>query len=261
MKNTTRLVAIAGAVTLTFAVAACGDAAPAPTPAAPAASPSSASSPSSAPTPSEALPTTSAEPDSPDAFDLVTKAKANAAAATSAEFSGEVETGGELLKVSYRGTSDAKTVELTVESSKQGQAHIIVVPEGSYIQGDRTFWTNLKAPASIANSGKKFIKTPAKVNSITDSISPKTFSEKAFGSISKSDLADEVGEKKINGVDCYVVTDRRGVEGGAIYISKDKNEMLRFTGTKTSPGSIDFGKWNEKLDIKAPPASQIKKLG
>lgn len=145
------------------------------------------------------VPRTKVRTVAPEAFDLVTKAKANAAAATSAELSGEVETGGELLKVSYRGTSDAKTVELTVESSKQGQAHIVVVPEGSYIQGDRKFWTNLKAPAEIANSGKKFIKTPAKVDSITDSISPKAFGERAFGSISKSDLTDRSARRRSTG--------------------------------------------------------------
>lgn len=54
------------------------------------------------------------------------------------------------------------------------------------------------------------------------------------------------------------MTDRRGVEGGAIYISKDKNEMLRFTGTKASPGSIDFGKWNEELDIKTRPPARSR---
>ncbi len=264
MKTTaTRIVALAGAVAISFGAAACGSSDPAPSPAAPS-SPSSstpAASPSSsdAPTPSDS--SSSVTGDNSKAADIVEKAKSNALAAKSAQFAGAVEQSGEEMKISYKGTSDGKTADISIESSKQGKARIIALPEGTFIQADAKFWKNAGAPASVQTAGGKFIKAPSSASSMTDSLSLKSFSQKAFGSISKSSFASKVGEENVNGIDCWVVTDKRGKGSGALYVSKDKNQIVRFTGTKTSPGQLDFSKWNEDLAIKAPAASQIMKLG
>ncbi|MDN5768421.1 MAG: hypothetical protein L0H96_24840 [Humibacillus sp.] len=264
MKTTsTRIVALAGAVAISFGAAACGNSDPAPSPAGSSApsstTPSAPPSSTDSPTPSDSL--SSETGDSSKAADIVEKAKSNALAATSGQFGGTVEQSGEEMKISYKGTSDGKTADISIESSKQGKARIIAVPGGTYIQADAKFWKNAGAPASVQKAGAKFIKAPSSAASMTDSFSLKSFAQKAFGSVSQSDFSDEVGEETVNGVDCWVVTDKRGKQGGALYVSKDTNEVVRFTGTTTSPGQLDFSKWNEDLAIKAPPAGQIMKLG
>lgn len=265
MKTTsTRVVALAGALAISFGAAACGKSDPAPSPAS---SQTTTSSPTPAeststgetPTPSDSAPSDAG--DTSKAADIVDKAKSNALAAKSAQFAGTVEQSGEEMKISYKGTSDGKTADIAIESSKQGKARIIALPEGTFIQADVKFWKNAGAPASVQKAGDKFIKAPSSASSMTQSLSLKSFAQKAFGSVSSSSFASEVGEESVNGVDCWVVTDKRGKDGGALYVSKDKNEVVRFTGTKKSPGQLDFSKWNEDLAIKAPAASQIMKLG
>src|SRR6478736_2195668 len=66
-----------------------------------------------------------------------------------------------------------------------------------------------------------------------------------------------VGSENVGGVDCWVLTDKKGKSEGALYVSKDKSEVVRFTGSSDSPGQLDFSKWNEDLGIKAPEASQV----
>ncbi len=271
MKTTsTRIVALAGAVAISFGAAACGNSDPAPSPVAPssaASSPTPAESTSSSdsPTPSGApTPSGSSSSDmgnSSKAAGIVDKAKSNALAAKSGQFAGTVEQDGVETKIAYKGTSDGKTADISIESPKQGKARIIALPAGTFIQADATFWKNAGAPASVQKAGDKFIKAPSSASAMTDSLSLKSFAQKAFGSVSTSSFASEVGEEKVNGTDCWVVTDKRGKDGGALYVSKAKNEIVRFTGTKTSPGQLDFSKWNEDLAITAPAANQIVKLG
>lgn len=276
--TSTRIAALAGAVALTFGAAACGKT-DTPTTTAPAAAASSAtstmpsdtaSSSDSGAMPTETTPseTMSSSSDSGDmggdsseAAQILEKARDNALKATSAAFSGEIEQNGETMKIDYKGTSDGKTADVSIETDKQGKARVISVDDAVYIQADATFWKRQGAPASVQKAGNKFIKAPSSAASMVKSLSLKTFADKAFGSVNSSQLASDVAEESVDGVDCWVLTDRSGKENGALYVSKDKGEVVRFTGTKKTPGELNFSKWNEDLGIKAPPASQVMSLG
>ncbi|MBB2985671.1 hypothetical protein [Terracoccus luteus] len=266
--TSTRIAALAGAVALTFGAAACGKTDTPSTPAAAASSAGSAmptmtSDPGA--TPSETMSSSSDAGDmggdSSEAAQILEKAKDNALKATSAAFSGEIEQNGETMKIDYKGTSDGKTADVSIETDKQGKARVISVDDAVYIQADATFWKRQGAPASVQKAGDKFIKAPSSAASMVKSLSLKTFADKAFGSVNSSQLASDVAEESVDGIDCWVLTDRSGKENGALYVSKDANEVVRFTGTKKTPGELNFSKWNEDLGIKAPPASQVMSLG
>lgn len=272
----TRVAALAGAVALSLGTAGCGDSAPAPTPAAPSASASPSVAPSPpAPTPSAPTdtPSTTASPtpaestsssgagDSPEVAVLLKKAQTNALEAKSAELRGTVKQGSGTLKIAFKGTREGKPTDIAIDSSTMGKARVIAVPEGSFIQADAKFWKKVGAPAALQKAGKKFVKSPGAASSLSKSFGLSTLTTKAFGSIRASQLSSDVGEETVNGVDCWVLTDRRGKEGGALYISKKNTEIVRFTGTTRSPAQLDFSKWNEKLDVKAPSANQIFKVG
>ena len=64
-----------------------------------------------------------------------------------------------------------------------GKARVISVADGVYIQGDETFWKKQGAPASVQKAGDKFIKAPASAASMTQSLSLKSFLQKAFGAV------------------------------------------------------------------------------
>ena len=116
------------------------------------------------------------------------------------------------------------------------------------------------APASVQKAGDKFIKAPSSAGSMTESLSLKSFLQKAFGAVTPEQLATDVASENVGGVDCWVLTDKKGKAEGALYVSKDKNEVVRFTGSTDSPGQLDFSQWNADLGIKAPEASQIMKI-
>jgi hypothetical protein len=69
-----------------------------------------------------------------------------------------------------------------------------------------------------------------------------------------------VGSDTVDGVDCWVLTDKSGKENGALYVAKDTKQLVRFTGTKESPGQLTFTQWNEDLGIKAPAADQVMEI-
>ena len=112
----------------------------------------------------------------------------------------------------------------------------------------------------MQNAGDKFIKAPSSAGSMTQSLSLNTFLQKAFGAVTPQQLATDVASENVGGVDCWVLTDKKGKSEGALYVSKDKFEVVRFTGSKASPGQLDFSQWNADLGIKAPDASQIMKI-
>ena len=253
--TTTRMLALAGAVAISFGAAACGNSAPTPSPAA-----SSAAGSASASTSSDSATTSSDSGGSSQAGDILEKAKANALAATSVEFSGSVTSSGETTTISSKGTTDAKMSDITIASPKQGKAHVINVAAGTYIQADPTFWKATGAPASVQKAGEKFIKAPGDASSMVSSFSFKTLADKAFSGLNSTSLASDVTEESVNGVDCWVIADKGGKENGALYVSKDKTEIVRFTGTKSSPGQLDFGRWNEDIEVTAPTADQIMSI-
>ena len=250
---TTRVVALAGALTLALGAAACSKA---ETPTTGASGASSATSETSAATSS----TPTAEAAAPQATDILNSAKSNALAATSGAFAGTVEDNGKKTTIDFKGTSDGKTADITISMVGDGKARVISVADGVFIQGDETFWTKQNAPAKVLAATDKFVKAPSSAASMTQSLSLKAFLEKAFGAVTPDQVASDVTEETVGGVDCWVITDTKGKAEGALYVSKDGLEVVRFTGSTGSPGQLDFSKWNEDLGIKAPPASQVLTL-
>lgn len=260
----TRLVALAAAALVSVGLTACSSSSPTPAPTpgqatSVATSTGSPSEPAQTSTPAETT-SDSGSGGSGQAADVLNKAKANALAATSAVFAGDVEQAGKKMTIDFKGTSDGKTSDISIEMEGSGKVRIISVPAGIYMQADAAFWKAQGAPTAVQNAGAKFIKAPASAASLATSLSLKNFLTQAFSSVDSSKVASDVGEETVNGVDCWVLTDNGGKEEGALYISKDKNEIVRFTGTTKSPGQIDFSKWSQPLDIKAPPAEQILKI-
>jgi hypothetical protein len=256
---TTRVVAISGAFAISLGAAACSKSET------PAAGPtgSSTSSTSSATTPTETGSSSTSAPadDASQASDILDKAKTNALSARSGAFVGDVDQNGKTIKIDFKGTSDGKTADITIEMEGDGKARVISLGDGVYIQADATFWKKQGAPAAVQKAGDKFIKAPSSAGSMTQSLSLKSFLEKAFGAVTPEQLASEVGSETVGGVDCWVLTDRKGKAEGALYVSKDTSEVVRFTGSSKSPGQLDFSQWNKDLGIKAPEADQIMKLG
>ena len=247
---TTRVVALSGALAISLGAAACSKA-DTPTPPSGTTSASASSSSSSS----------TAAGDAPEASEILTKAKDNALAAKSGAFVGEVDQGGKTIKIDFKGTSDGKTADIAIETEGDGKARIISLADGIYIQGDQTFWKKQGAPASVQKAGDKFIQAPGSAASMTESLSLKSFLEKAFGAVTPEQLDTDVQSETVSGVDCWVLTDAKGKKEGALYVSKDAFQVVRFTGSASSPGQLDFSKWNEDLGIKAPAASEIMKIG
>jgi hypothetical protein len=245
---TTRALAVAGSVAIGLGAAACSKT-DAPGTSSTTSAPSSISSPAA----------TGAV--APKASEILQKARANALAATSAAFTGNVvDNDGTKITIDYKGTSDGKTSDITLQTPKDGKARLITVPEGVFIQADATFWKAQGAPAEVQKAGDKFIKAPASAGSMADELSLTSFIEKAFKELDASKVSPTVAEEPVNGIDCWVLTDHGGKEQGALYVSKDGFDVVRFTGTKSSPGQLDFSRWNEDLGIKAPPADQVMSL-
>jgi hypothetical protein len=235
---TTRVVAVSGAIAISLGAAACSKSD----------TPTTGSTGSSSSTPAASASSTSTDAgDAPEASDILDKAKTNALAATSGAFVGSVDQSGKTIKIDFKGTSD-------------GKARVISVADGVFIQGDETFWKKQNAPAKVLEAKDKFIKAPASAASMTQSLSLKAFLEKAFGAVTADQVASDVTEETVGGVDCWVITDTEGKAEGALYVSKDKNEVVRFTGSTDSPGQLDFSQWNADLGIKAPEPSQIMKI-
>jgi hypothetical protein len=248
---TTRVIAVSGAIAISLGAAACSKSE------APAAGPSGSGS-TNVSTPSAS---TSTSASAPVASEILDKAKANALAATSGAFVGQVDQSGKTIKIDFKGTSDGKTADIAIEMAGDGKARVISVADGVYIQGDETFWKKQGAPASVQKAGDKFIQAPASAGTMTQSLSLKSFLEKAFGAVTPQQLSKDVASENVGGVDCWVLTDKKGKGEGALYVSKDKSEVVRFTGSSSSPGQLDFSKWNADLGIKAPEAAQIMKIG
>ena len=251
---TTRALALAGALAISLGAAACSKSA------ASVAGPSSTGATAGANQGSTGADTPGATR-SPRAADLLQDAKANALAATSAAFVGEITQNGEQMKIDFKGTSDGKTADISLQMGSIGKVHLISVPGSLYMQGDASFWKAQGAPAAVQKAGDKFVKAPADAAAMADSLSLRSFLKEAFGAITPEQLSDSVGEDTVGGVPCWVLTDRRGKAEGMLYVSKDRSEVVRFTGSKDSPGQLDFSRWNEDLGIAAPPASQVMPLG
>ncbi len=220
----------------------------------PGASPTSSTAPTSS-----AAPTTTG-PQAPDASSILSQAKTHALAATSAAFVGELGQGSKRLRIAFKGTADGKASDVDLDLGKRGKVHVIVVGKDVYIQGDEPFWKAQGAPATVQQAGDKFVKMSSADNTVTKDLTLKSFMGEAFGALTAGGLNGQVGSDTIDGVDCWVLTDKSGRQNGAIYVAKDSLQLIRFTGSKESPGQLTFSQWNEDLAITAPPADQVMTL-
>lgn len=190
---------------------------------------------------------------------LLEKAKANALAARTVTFKGGVPDGGGRIEISSTGAVDASTADVTVSSPKQGKARIIVLPSGAYVQADAAFWKASGAPAAAQRAGSKFVKATGDATAFARNFAFTSLADKAFEGLDADDLAPDVTEKSVNGVDCLVVTGPGGEDQGALYVSKDDEQIVRFT--ERGGTQLDFSGWNAPLTVAAPPASQVITIG
>lgn len=209
--------------------------------------------------PSSAAPTSTTGVAAPSAADILEKARANAVEATSAAFTGRIEQGGAEMVIDFKGTSDGSSSDVTLQVESQGKVRVISVAGEVYLQGDPQFWAaqGLSAPADP----DAFVRAPAEAKELSRQLSLNAFLDEAFTAVTPSQLSDTVGSETIGGVDVWVITDSSGKGEGALYVSKADLEIVRFTGSSTSPGELDFSRWNEDLGIVAPPADQVAKAG
>lgn len=208
--------------------------------------------------PSAAVTTTTGAP-APSAADILEKARENAVKATSAAFTGRIEQGGAEMVIDFKGTSDGSSSDVTLQVESQGRVRVISVAGEVYLQGDTQFWAAQGLPAP-ADPGA-FVRAPAEAEELSRQLSLNAFLDEAFTAVTPSQLSDTVGSETLGGVDVWVITDSSGKGEGALYVSKADLEIVRFTGSSTSPGELDFSRWNEDLGIAAPPADQVAKAG
>ncbi|WP_353507826.1 hypothetical protein [Intrasporangium sp.] len=214
--------------------------------------PPAASTVSSAETATQGVPT-------PSAADILEKARANAVSATSAAFTGRIDQGGTELVIDFKGTSDGSSADVTLQVQDKGKVRVISAAEQVYLQGDAQFWKSQGLPSPPA--ADKFVKAPVAADELTQQLSLNSFLDEAFNAVTPSQLSDAVGSESVGGVDAWVLTDAKGRAEGALYVSKAKFEIVRFTGSSTSPAELNFSRWNEDLGIKAPPSDQVAALG
>ena len=209
---------------------------------------------------STSAPSTSSTP-APTGDQVVEQARSKAVAATSAAFKGTVSGNGSALAIDYRGLSDGSRADVTVSGkSVGGSVRILTVPEGTYMLGDAAFWTAKAGAAAAGKYAGKWVAAPASVKSLTSTLALSTILGQAFGALSRSNLADKVGEETVNGVPVWVVTDAKGPTEGAIYVAKADHALVKFTGSSANPADLAFSQWNTVLSITAPPKGEIVPL-
>lgn len=197
----------------------------------------------------------------PTASAILAKAKANALAAKTGTARGQITERGETMKIDFQGTNDGSTSDIRADLGPKGKVHLVSVGGSIYMQADAAFWKSEGAPAIVQKAGDKFIKAPAAETALAKEITINAFLTEALGQLTPDKISDEVGEATVDGKDCWIVTDKRGTQEGAIYVSKDAYQLVRFTGSTATPGQVDFSGWNEDLTISAPPQDQIFNLG
>jgi hypothetical protein len=195
----------------------------------------------------------------PSAAEILEKARANAVSATSAAFTGRIDQDGTEMVIDFKGTSDGSSADVTLRMEDEGKVRVISAAKEVYLQGDAQFWKSQGLPSPPA--ADKFVKAPVEAAELTRQLSLNAFLDEAFNAVTPSQLSDTVGSESVGGIDAWVITDAKGQAEGALYVSKSEFEIVRFTGSSTSPGQLDFSQWNEDLGIVAPPPDQIAPLG
>lgn len=212
----------------------------------------------SAPAPSS--PRASPEVKNPAA--LLARAQANAAAARSGAFQGTIADQGEQAQVSFKGTRDGSSVDVTKSAPKAGRVHLISVGGSVFVKADKTFWSTQNVPFLVSVAGDQFIKVPAGVVPVLDQLTLAAFVDRSIGTYSATDLPTQPAQAKLAGVDCWVLTTTSGRPAdGALYVAKGTLEVMRFVGPASNPGQLDFAGWNTDLGVAAPPPDQVFSIG
>lgn len=216
------------------------------------------------PTTAASSPATSATTQSapaPEASEVLSKVKAKSLAATSGSFTGTLSQGGQELRITYVGTADGETSDVTLGRGAEGVVRIITLGDHVYLQGDAAFWKSAGAPPEIQAAGGKFVKVPTADADVTESMNLTSLLKQAFESVSADQLSETVGSEMVGAVDCWVLTDAQGAEEGTIYVSKSGFDLVRFTGSTDNPGRIDFSGWNLSPKIVAPAGDALLPIG
>ncbi len=200
--------------------------------------------------------------DGTDAAAILSRATAQAKAASSGAFAGTIRDQGETATVAFLGTADGSSVDVRKAAAKAGTVRLVSVDGTVYVKADDTFWSSQSVPFIVSLAGGKFIKVPAGVVPVLDELTLSSFVDRSIATFPASDLGESVGEELVNTIPSWVLTTRSGrPEDGALYVSKDKGEVVRWIGTAASPGRLDFSRWNVDLGITPPPADQVFSIG
>lgn len=198
---------------------------------------------------------TSAVP-APAAAELLATAKQHAVDARSGAFKGRLVQNGMTMLIDFKGTSDGSSSDVTIQMGSQGKVRVISVGGEVFIQGDAAFWKSQGLPEATA-TGNTFVRAPKALPDLTAQLGLNQFLDRAFAAVTADQLSDTVGSEQVAGVDSWVLTDAAGKGEGALYVSKDRREIVRFVGSAETAGQLDFSRWNEDLKIAAPPAGQV----
>lgn len=194
-------------------------------------------------TPSESAGTAGAA----DGKAIVTKALANAKAATSGTVSGTMASQGKNMTIDLSGTADAKTTTAKVGMGTSGALELLIVAGATYLKADATFAKSqgggqfpagkwVKLPSQLASAGFSSFSFSSLVNGIANDLSPQ-------------DISDKVTEERVGTIDCFVVTDTKGTTKA--FVDKATGNFVRFESLD-GKGKLDFSGWNQPVNVKAP---------
>jgi hypothetical protein len=197
-----------------------------------------------------------------DAASILARAKDRAARASSGRFTGTIRDGGEQAKVSFAGTRDGSSVDVTKSAPRAGTVRLISVGGSVYVKADDTFWSSQNVPFIVSLAGDRFVKVPAGVVPVLDELTLASFVDRSIGTFPADDLSPTVGEEIVGGVPCWVLTTSTGsAPDGALYVSKATLDVRRWIGTAAQPGRLDFSRWGEDQGITPPPGDQVFSIG
>jgi hypothetical protein len=253
---------VLGVALLAGACTASGDPAPGdPAPGNPA--PGGASVPSSGPGSTGTASTgTAPTVDPSDAAGILARARERAASARSGRFTGTIREGGEQATVEFGGTRDGSSVDVTKSAPRAGTVRLISVGGSVYVKADETFWSSQNVPFIVSLAGDRFVTVPAGVVPVLDELTLASFVDRSIGTFPAGQLSPAVGEETIDGVACWVLTTSTGsAADGALYVSKDTFDVVRWVGTADQPGRLDFSRWGEDLGVTPPSGDQVFSIG
>lgn len=229
-----RIAALLSAAALVLGATACGGSDPTPS-ADPAAAAVEAAETPSGPTP----------------VGILEEARANAEKAESGAVDGTIGADGEAMEISFKGTQDGRTADVTLDFGDEGSTRMIAINGVVYISGDGPF-------SESFGGDEKYVKISSKeTESIIKEFTVESLAAQVFGDLKPENLSETLEEETVDEVECWVLTHKDGPEKGSLYVSKDDLNLVRFVGGDDSPAELEFTGWNTDLEIKAPNKSDV----